>query len=137
MRFYVPEWDDNVDAHYDFEHDEHSTLGTEERELQYIWDIFDYSTTPIDGVLISREQVEESVTKFDRLTSHGVYSEQSVLDVPDWLPTISDCGAWGYKSLPFPPYENDEMLAFYEMLDVTVGVTIDHLVLRSEEERRL
>ena len=137
MRFYVPEWDDNVDAHYDFEHDEHSELGKDERQLQYIWDIFDYETTPIDGVLISREQVEESVTKFDRLTSHGVYGEQSGLDVPDWLPTISDCGAWGYKSLPFPPYGNDEMLAFYEDLDVTVGVTIDHLVLGSGHQTRL
>ncbi len=137
MRFFVPEWDDNVDAHYDFEHDEHSELGTEERELQYIWDIFDYETTPIDGVLISREQVEESATKFDQLTSYGVYDEQSGLDIPDWLPTISDCGAWGYKSLPFPPYDNDEMLAFYENLDVTVGVTIDHLVLGSGHETRL
>ncbi|WP_227015022.1 queuine tRNA-ribosyltransferase tRNA-guanine transglycosylase [Natronorubrum aibiense] len=137
MRFYVPEWDDNVDAHYDFEHDEHSELGKDERELQYIWDIFDYETTPIDGVLISREQVEESATKFDQLTSHGVYDEQSGLNVPDWLPTISDCGAWGYKSLPFPPYGNDEMLAFYEDLDVTVGVTIDHLVLSSDHETRL
>ncbi|UTF55582.1 queuine tRNA-ribosyltransferase tRNA-guanine transglycosylase [Natronosalvus rutilus] len=137
MRFYVPEWDDNVDAHYDFEHDEHSELGKDERQLQYIWDIFDYETTPIDGVLISREQVEESATKFDRLTSHGVYDEQSNLNIPNWLPTISDCGAWGYKTLPFPPYDNDEMLAFYENLDVTVGVTIDHLVLGSGHETRL
>lgn len=137
MRFYVPEWDDNVDAHYDFEHDEHSELAKDDRQLQYIWDIFDYETTPIDGVLISREQVEESASKFDQLTSHGVYTEQSGLNVPDWLPTISDCGAWGYKSLPFPPYGNDEMLEFYEELDVTVGVTIDHLVLGSGHETRL
>ncbi|MFC4440238.1 MULTISPECIES: hypothetical protein [Natrialbaceae] len=137
MRFYVPEWDDNVDAYYDFEHDEHSELGTEEREQHYIWDIFDYETTPIDGVLISREQVEESATKFDQLTSYGVYDERSDLNIPDWLPTISDCGAWGYKSLPFPPYDNDEMLAFYEDLGVTVGVTIDHLVLGSGHETRL
>ncbi|WP_158056011.1 queuine tRNA-ribosyltransferase tRNA-guanine transglycosylase [Halorussus halophilus] len=137
MRFYVPEWDDNVDANYDFIHDEHSTLGTEERELQYIWDIFDYETTPIDGVLISREQVEESQSKLDNLTKYGVYHPDSRLHIPDWLPTISDCGAWGYKSLPFPPYGNSEMLDFYEKMDVTVGVTIDHLVLGSGKEGRL
>lgn len=137
MRFYVPEWEDAVDAHYDFEHDEHSELGTDERERHFIWDVFDYESTPIDGVLISREQVEETPTKFNRLTTHGVYGERSGLDVPEWLPTISDCGAWGYKSLPFPPYDNDEMLAFYEELDVTVGVTIDHLVLGSGHETRL
>ncbi|WP_332898905.1 queuine tRNA-ribosyltransferase tRNA-guanine transglycosylase [Haladaptatus sp. CMSO5] len=136
MRFYVPEWDDAVDADYDFVHDEHSEIDRSERELSYIWDIFDYDTTPIDGVLISREQVEESDTKFARLTKFGVYNDP-VLNIPEWLPTISDCGAWGYKSLPFPPYGNKEMLDFYETLEVTTGVTIDHLILGSEHKDRL
>jgi len=136
LRFYVPEWDDYVDAEYDFVHDEHSSLDPDERKLAYIWDIFDHETTPIDGVLISREQVEDTPSKFARITENGVY-EAPVLDVPDWLPTISDCGAWGYKSLPFPPYGNEGMLDFYEELDVTVGVTIDHLVLGSGHTARL
>ncbi|NEU59178.1 DUF6884 domain-containing protein [Halorussus sp. MSC15.2] len=134
MRFYVPEWDDAVDAHYDFEHDELSTLNRQERNLDYIWDIFERDTTPIDGVLISREQVEESNRKAERLAEYGVYDDP-VLSIPDWLPTISDCGAWGYKSLPFPPYGNAEMLDFYETLEVTVGVTIDHLVLGSGKDK--
>ena len=136
MRFYVPEWDDNVDAEYDFVHDEHSSLTPSERNLSYIWDIFDQETTPIDGVLISREQVEDTPSKFDRITANGVYDAPQ-LDIPEWLPTISDCGAWGYKSLPFPPYGNEGMLEFYEKLDVSVGVTIDHLVLGSGHTARL
>lgn len=136
MRFYVPEWDDRVDADYDFLHDEHSTLGTDDRDLAYIWDLFDRSETPIDGVLLSREQAEESSSKSQRLTENGIYGA-SKLDLPDWLPTISDCGAWGYKSLPFPPYDNAEMLEFYEALDVTTGVTIDHLVLGAGHTSRL
>lgn len=123
-----------VDAHYDFEHDELSTLDRQERALDYIWGIFDRETTPIDGVLISREQVEETNRKADRLAQYGVYDDP-VLSIPDWLPTISDCGAWGYESLPFPPYGNAEMLEFYATLDVTVGVTIDHLVLGSGKDK--
>lgn len=136
MRFYVPEWDDHVDAAYDFVHDEHSDLSPADRDLAYIWDVFDRESTPIDGVLISREQVEDSPTKFDRITSHGVYDDPR-LDLPEWLPTISDCGAWGYKQLPFPPYGNWDMLEFYETLDVDIGVTIDHLVLGSGHTSRL
>lgn len=136
MRFYVPEWDDNVDAEYDFVHDEHSSLDPSKRDLSYIWDIFDEETTPIDGVLISREQIEETPSKFNRITKSGVYDAPQ-LDIPEWLPTISDCGAWGYKSLPFPPYGNKGMLEFYEDLNVTVGVTIDHLVLGSGHTARL
>jgi len=137
MRFFVPEWDDAVDARYDFIHDELSTLNKKERDRHFIWDIFDYETTPIDGVLVSREQIEGSQKKFDRITGHGVYNDPQ-LTIPEWLPTISDCGAWGYKSLPFPRYGNGDMLEFYESLGVTVGVTIDHLVLGSgKEEGRL
>jgi hypothetical protein len=134
VRFYVPEWDDAVDANYDFEHDVLSTLERDERELEYIWDIFDRETTPIDGVLISREKVEENRSKTGRLRDHGVYDDP-VLSIPPWLPTISDCGAWGYKWLPFPPYGNRGMLEFYADLDVSVGVTIDHLVLGSGKGR--
>ncbi|WP_336365140.1 queuine tRNA-ribosyltransferase tRNA-guanine transglycosylase [Halalkalicoccus salilacus] len=136
MRFYVPEWEDHVDGSYDFAHDEHSNLSPADRDLAYIWDIFDRETTPIDGVLISREQVEDSPTKFERLTTNGIYDDPR-LDMPEWLPTISDCGAWGYKSLPFPPYGNEEMLDFYEQLGVDVGVTIDHLVLGSGHTSRV
>lgn len=134
MKFYVPEWEDAVDAHYDFIHDELSELDKTKRERHFIWDIFEYATTPIDGVLISREQVEDSQTRFDRVTEYGVYDDPQ-LEIPDWLPTISDCGAWGYKSLPFPRYGNEDMLEFYEMMDVTTGVTIDHLVLGSGKEK--
>jgi hypothetical protein len=134
MRFYVPEWEDAVDANYDFIHDGLSVLNKTERERSFIWDIFDYESTPIDGVLISREQAEGSRTKFDRITEYGVYDDPQ-LNIPNWLPTISDCGAWGYKSLPFPPYGNENMLEFYEKMDVDVGVTIDHLVLGSGKEK--
>lgn len=134
MRFYVPEWEDAVDANYDFIHDELSVLNKTERERSFIWDIFDYESTPIDGVLISREQAEGSRTKFDRITEYGVYDDPQ-LNIPNWLPTISDCGAWGYRSLPFPPYGNENMLGFYEKMDVDVGVTIDHLVLGSGKEK--
>lgn len=137
MRFYVPESDDSVDARYDFDHDEHSSVNTKERDLAFIWDIFGRAETPVDGILISRDQVEDSPSKFERFTTHGVHSEESRLNIPDWLPSISDCGAWGYKSLPFPPYDNDEMLRFYEDLGVTIGVTIDHAVLGSGKDSRL
>ena len=142
MRFYVPEWEDHVDAEYDFVNDEHSSLNRSDRNLAYIWDIFnrDRERTPIDGVLISREQIEESPNRLERLREHGVYdapNDGTTLAIPDWLPTISDCGAWGYKELPFPPYGNAEMLDFYEDLNVDVGVTIDHLVLGSGHSARL
>lgn len=134
MRFYVPEWDDAVDTDYDFTNDELSNLVKIDRDRDFIWDIFDPETTPVDGVLISREQVESSKSKFTRFTSEGIYDDPN-LSVPDWMPTISDCGAWGYKSLPFPPFDTDEMLEFYTDIGVTVGVTVDHLIIGEGKEQ--
>lgn len=127
MRFYIPDWDDHVDAKYDFVHDEHSAVENSARENHFIWDIFGEDRTPIDGVLLSRDQVTKSEQLRERLEAHGIYGDPR-LRVPERLPTISDCGAWGYKELPLPPYGNDEMLDFYDTVDVTTGVTIDHLV---------
>lgn len=138
----MPEWEDHVDADYDFDNDEHSTVARSNRNLAYIWDIFDRdpARTPIDGILISREQIEDSPERARRLKKYGVYDapdDGTTLAIPEWLPTISDCGAWGYKELPFPPYGNAEMLQFYEQLNVDIGVTIDHLVLGGGHTARL
>lgn len=138
VRFYLPDWDDNVDADYDFIHDENSRLRKSERPLGYIWDFYGREETPIDGVLISREQVEDTTTKRDRLRKHGVYDNpEAAGGIADWLPVISDCGAFGYRRLPSPPYDNKEMLSFYQDLQVSVGVTIDHLILDNERTSRL
>lgn len=137
MRFYIPDWDDHVDSDYDFVHDEHSAVENSARENHFIWDIFGDQRTPIDGVLLSRDQVANSEQLRKRLESHGIYGDPR-LRVPDTLPTISDCGAWGYKELPLPPFGNEEMLKFYETVDVTTGVTIDHLIRdKSAGTRRL
>jgi hypothetical protein len=41
---------------------------------------------------------------------------------------------WGYRSLPFPPYGHAEMLEFHERLEMTIGITVDHLVLGSSKD---
>ncbi|WP_336361605.1 queuine tRNA-ribosyltransferase tRNA-guanine transglycosylase [Haladaptatus sp. ZSTT2] len=132
----MPEWEDRVDKDYDFIHDEHSTHDVENRPHQYIWNTYSPEEWPIDGLLISREQVEESPSKAEKIRKSGIYNDD-FLKLPKQLPTICDCGAWGYKDLPFPPYDNEEMLEFYEDMNVTTAVTIDHLVLGSGHTARL
>ena len=138
VRFYLPDWDDNVDAEYDFDHDENSRLRKAERPLDYIWGFYGREQTPIDGILISREQVEDTITKRERLREHGVYDNpEPAGGIAEWLPVISDCGAFGYRRLPEPPYGNEEMLEFYEDLRVSIGVTIDHLIIDNTPTSRL
>ena len=136
MRFYLPDWDDNVDAEYDFLHDENSQLRKSERPLHFIWDIYGREEAPLDGILVSREQIEDTNARSERIRNHGIYDGLGG-GMPEWLPTIVDCGAWGYRKLPHPPYTPSGIMEFYEDVGMTVGVTIDHLIVDSEPVSRL
>ena len=136
MRFYLPDWDDNVDADYDFLHDENSQLRKSERPLHFIWDIYGREEAPLDGILVSREQIEDTNARSERIRDHGIYGGLGG-GMPEWLPTIVDCGAWGYRKLPRPPYTPRGIMEFYEDVGMTVGVTIDHLIFDSEPVSRL
>lgn len=136
LRFYLPDWDDNVDRDYDFLHDENSELRKSDRPLQFIWDIYGRDDAPLDGILVSREQIEDTDAKSERIREHGIYGVLGS-GMPNWLPTIVDCGAYGYRKLPYPPYTSEGIMEFYEEIGMTVGVTIDHLVLDSEPTPRL
>ncbi|WP_435123805.1 queuine tRNA-ribosyltransferase tRNA-guanine transglycosylase [Halobaculum sp. D14] len=136
MRFYLPDWDDNVDAEYNFLYDENSELRKSERPLHFIWDIYGREEAPLDGILVSRDQIEDTNAKSERIRNHGIYGGLGG-GMPNWLPTIVDCGAWGYRKLPRPPYTPKGIMEFYDEVGMTVGVTIDHLIIDSEPTSRL
>lgn len=136
MRFYLPDWDDFVDAAFNFESDSPSAVRTANRKREYIWDVFQTSDVPIDGMLVSKRQVEAS----PMVKTGGSGGEQGcTIDelTPDWLDTLCDSGAWGYRELPFPPHSPTEILDFYEQLGVSVGVTVDHVILATGKRERL
>jgi len=130
MKFFVPEWDDKVDANYDFENDEFSGRPNE-RESNYIWQIFEKGNFPIDGVLISRAKAERKNNEYEELRKNGFYS---FMNLPEELDTISDCGAWDYKDEDEPRYDTKDMLEFYYDINVDIGVSIDHLIMKKEQE---
>ncbi|WP_324757040.1 queuine tRNA-ribosyltransferase tRNA-guanine transglycosylase [Haloarcula montana] len=136
MRFYVPDWDDHVDANYDFLYDVHSEAENAARENLFLWDVFEGRNLPVDGLLLSRDSVTQSAGLRDRLNEHGIYGDPR-LNIPSWLPTISDCGAWGYRDHPFPVYGIQELIDFYDRIGVRIGVTPDHVVWKGPNQRRL
>ncbi|WP_141211944.1 queuine tRNA-ribosyltransferase tRNA-guanine transglycosylase [Halorubrum sp. Eb13] len=136
MRFYVPDWDDHVDANYDFLYDVHSEAENSARENLFLWDVFEGRDLPADGLLLSRDSVTQSAGLRGRLNEHGIYGDPR-LNIPSWLPTISDCGAWGYRDLPFPKYGIQDLIDFYDRIGVRIGVTPDHVVWKGPNQRRL
>jgi hypothetical protein len=128
MRFYLPEWDDLVDAHYDFLKDEYSASHSENatKNDHYIWQVM--PKPPIDGVLISKSKILENTTKSKEIGQKGIHE---YLRLPAGFPVICDCGAWDYINDSSPPYKSEETLRFYQRGRFDVGVTIDHLIVES------
>jgi hypothetical protein len=117
MKYFMPDWDDTVDAEYDF-------IGEISQSGSQVYAHQIYERPNYDGLLISRPSVEKRGLKRATLYWHKVHK---FLCVPPNFPVMGDCGAFSYIAQPEPPYQTDEMLTYYTDLGFDLGVSIDHL----------
>ncbi len=130
MKYFIPDWDDLVDPHYDFTRDRHSKAHEDDpRSDKYAHELF--GKAPYDGVLVSRMTLEANKNKFANVRSVGI---RKYLRLPGSLQTMGDCGAWGYVKQKKPPFTTREMLDYYEKCGFDIGVSIDHLIVHPYEE---
>lgn len=122
LKYFIPDWDDSVDADYDFINEAHSVGRGNWASQVYAHQIYDRPN--YDGLLISRAVVEKSATKRATLFLHKLHP---FMRVPPEFPVMGDCGAFSYIDQDEPPYRTDEMLDYYTELGFDYGVSIDHL----------
>lgn len=123
MQYFIPEWDDRVDPHYNFLDDR---FGSPDRD-PYADDVYAHEffcSANYDGVLISKVVVDESQNRRARVEAQGVHK---FIRFPGKI--MGDCGAFGYVEHEKPPYNTDEILDYYERLGFNYGVSIDHLIV--------
>src|SRR2546426_10150762 len=120
-----------VDPEFNF-HTEEASVGHKRDRWSHdkrIWELFEPHSAPIDGVLISRMVFERSGEfRKNEFEERGV---REFLRLPPSLNLMGDCGAFGYVNQPNPPYGPVDTLEFYRKAGVDVGVTVDHLIVRS------
>ena len=122
MLYFIPEWDDLVTKHYDFDHDKDL-----DKEKLYSHEI--YPTPNYDGLLASRMKLEESKSKLNQMQKLGGVHKYFRFSGP----IFGDCGAWGYYKEKDPPFETKELMDFYEAMKFDIGVSIDHLCVPGYE----
>lgn len=127
--YFIPEWDDLVDAGYDFAADE-SPSGAWSREA-YAHEI--YPVPNYDGILVSRSVMDKSSFSRERVERLGVHRH---LRVPKAFPVMGDCGAFSYITDDVPPYSTGEVLDYYTRLGFDLGVSVDHLIVSEFMEQR-
>jgi hypothetical protein len=126
VRFFIPECDDRVDPGFDFLNDEPSLHRKSDLDDAFAHDPELYGRPNYDGLLVSKNQVEER--QFKRLLVERVGIHR-YLRVPADYPVMGDCGAFTYVSEAKPPYETEEILQYYARTGFDYGVSIDHLII--------
>jgi queuine/archaeosine tRNA-ribosyltransferase len=131
LMYFIPEWDDLVDAEFDFENDTHSGGSGDWSNEVYAHQI--YPEPNYDGILISKVVAEKGKKKKERINRLGVHR---FLRVPRNFPIMGDCGAFGYILEKHPPYTTDEIIDYYTRLDFDLGVSVDHLIVTATDAEK-
>ena len=130
MRYFIPDWDDQVDPDFDFLTETHWGGSGDWSNQTYAHQMF--SKPNYDGILVSKFVAEKSRKKKARFNEMGVHR---VLRVPRSFPVMGDCGAFSYITEEVPPFKTSETLDYYTRLDFDYGVSIDHLIVKATEAR--
>ncbi len=127
MQYFIPEWDDRVDPHYNFLDDALTPGRDSYNDDLYAHQI--YNSPNYNGILVSKGIVERSKKKKALIEKIGIHKfirfSGSVM---------GDCGAFGYINQEVPPYNTEEILEYYERIGFDYGVSIDHLIVGSFAE---
>jgi hypothetical protein len=125
MQYFIPEWDDKVDAGYDFLQDKFSPNRNAYKDDIYAHDQKIYAQPNYDGILVSKIVVDKRKSKRDDIEAAGGIKKYLKFSGE----IMGDCGAFGYIKQPEPPYNTIEILDYYERLGFNYGVSIDHLIV--------
>lgn len=132
LRYFIPEWDDQVDPDYNFNSDTHSGGSGDWSNQVYAHQMLPWPA--YDGILVSRIVAEKSKKKKAIINQVGVHR---YLRVPRNYPVMGDCGAFGYIDEKEPPYTTADVLDYYTRLDFDYGVSVDHLIVAATEQDKI
>lgn len=132
MKFFFPDSQDMVSPNYDLINDEYSPFRVRQRDDKYAHEVL--NPAPYDGILVSKAIVDGSIKgagkysmpQRERLYRLGI---KKYFRLPDGVKSLGDCGAFNYTNEELPPYNVDEVLAFYEGCGFDSGISIDHIIL--------
>lgn len=123
MQYFIPEWEDKVDAGYDFLDDKFSPKRNAYTDDIYAHEI--YQKPNYHGVLVSKVVIDKRPSKKNDIEKVG--GIHNFIKFPGEI--MGDCGAFGYIKEEEPPYTTVEILDYYEKLQFNYGVSIDHLIV--------
>jgi hypothetical protein len=132
--YFLPDWDDFVDADFDFDKDVFSTARRDGRKEAHTIQLLQPQRI-CDGVLVSLAQHLGTKGLLRRVppSDESLMRPRSVRDhftlAPDQL-AFGDCGAFSYAGQHDPAISVDQAIAVYELYEFDLGASVDHIPLR-------
>ncbi|MEH7253137.1 tRNA-guanine transglycosylase DpdA, partial [Neobacillus niacini] len=124
LKYFMPENNDRVDPNFNWITEEHSM---DRNPLDDFYAHEFYDKPNYDGVLISKINIDQSLTRKDLILNAG--GLHKFLRLPDDIPLYGDCGAFSYITEEEPIYKTDEILEYYDQMGFDIGTSIDHLII--------
>lgn len=128
--YFLPDWDDFLDAGFDFENDNFSAPRSKRCEIHAI--NLMYPEKICDGVLVSLGQHMSTKGLFRRFSPNSpeALAPRSVrehFNLSQEQLTFADCGAFTYVCEPVPPVTVEQAVALYEFYEFDLGCSVDHI----------
>lgn len=131
--YFLPDWDDFVDAEFDFSRDRFSSTNRALRNEVHCSQLVDGLS---DGILVSLAQstTGKGLLRSLKASSPDSLAPKSVKDhfglsARQWA--FGDCGAFSYVNEEEPTISIQQAVATYELFGFDLGASIDHIPVES------
>ena len=135
MKYFIPDWEDRIDPNFDYENDFTQTQKSDSYKGRvYAHEIFEDS--PYDGILISLGIFQKKLRLENNGSQPSIRGFTSIkeylrIDRENSLKVMGDCGAFSYVNQEKGPFSVTETADLYAALDFDLGISLDHLVVKS------
>lgn len=131
LTYFLPDWDDFVDADFDFDQDEFSSSVKSERRERHLIPLMRPHKLA-DGVVVSLAQQMSSkglLKAIDRRSERALRPRdvRSHFALQETQLAFGDCGAFSYVSEPDPPLSPATAASLYNLYGFDLGASVDHI----------
>lgn len=129
LQYFIPDWEDYLDADFDFDRDMLSSKSRKDRNEIYAHEVL-APDIPYDGMLLSLAHLlkNKGLLKHESLNGRKRYLIRERLRLPKSLILMGDCGAFSYIAAKRPPFTPAQAARLYERLGFDWGASVDHLI---------
>ncbi len=141
VSYFLPDWDDLLDEHFDFESDGFSGVSRQERDDKHCCVLMKPKRI-CDGVLVSLAQHMTSKGPLRRImgteaNSLAPRNLRNQFGLGEDQSLFGDCGAFSYVNDDEPAISVEQAIALYELHGFDFGASVDHIPVPSIERDKL